>query len=157
MKSQWGIAFLNSHYVIFSYFCYFLNIISPHCGNQPILQRGLAYILYSDLLPIRHFWWFRTFKRASLRNPWNCNLAEVHYQINVSYILWNFLWNIRIRKRSGNENHLSIPLLICTYLIFENSSSKKQVRQTGFLACKIQFRNWFLQATQAVKIQFEID
>ena len=27
------------------------------------------------------------------------------------------------------------------YLIFEKSSSKNQVRQTGFLACKNQFRN----------------
>ena len=47
------------------------------------------------------------------------------------------------------------PLLICT---FEKSSWKIQVQWTGFLACKNQFRNWFLQATQAVKIQFvELD
>ena len=43
------------------------------------------------------------------------------------------------------------------YLIFEKSSCKNQFRRTGFLAWKNQFRNWFLQATQAVKIQFEID
>ena len=42
------------------------------------------------------------------------------------------------------------------YLNFEKSSWKNQVRRTGFLACKNQFRNLFLQATQAVKIQFEI-
>jgi hypothetical protein len=33
---------------------------------------------------------------------------------------------------------------------------KNQVRRTGFLACKNQFQNRFLQATQAVKIKFEI-
>ena len=44
-----------------------------------------------------------------------------------------------------------LSLLICTWFL------KNQVRQTGFLACKNQFRNWLLQATQAVKIQFEID
>ena len=43
------------------------------------------------------------------------------------------------------------------YLNFEKSSWKTQVRWTGFLTCKNQFRNWFLQATQAVKIKFEID
>ena len=43
------------------------------------------------------------------------------------------------------------------YLNFEKSSWKNQVRLTGFLACKNQFWNWFLQATQAVKIKFEID
>ena len=47
------------------------------------------------------------------------------------------------------------PVDLC--LIFEKSSCKNQVRQTGFLATKNQYRNWFLQATQAVKIQFEID
>ena len=31
--------------------------------------------------------------------------------------------------------------LVDLYLIFENSSCKKQVQQTGFLACKNQFRN----------------
>ena len=41
------------------------------------------------------------------------------------------------------------------YLIFEKSSLKNQVRRTGFLTYKKQFQNWFLQATQAVKIQFE--
>ena len=43
------------------------------------------------------------------------------------------------------------------YLIFEKSSLKNRVRWTGLLTCKNQFQNWFLQATQAVKIQFEID
>ena len=42
------------------------------------------------------------------------------------------------------------------YLICEKSSSKNQVRQTEFLACKNQFQDWFLQATQAVKVKFEI-
>jgi hypothetical protein len=40
---------------------------------------------------------------------------------------------------------------------FEKSSCKSQVPKTGFLASKNQFPNWFLKATQAVKIQFEID
>ena len=39
------------------------------------------------------------------------------------------------------------------YLIFEKSSCKNPVRQTGFLACINKFWNWFLQATQAVKIK----
>ena len=43
------------------------------------------------------------------------------------------------------------------YLNFENSNRKTQVCQIGILACKNQFRNEFLQDTQAVKIQFEID
>ena len=37
------------------------------------------------------------------------------------------------------------------------SRLKNQVRRTVFLTCKNQFRNWSLQAIQAVKIQFEID
>jgi hypothetical protein len=52
------------------------------------------------------------------------------------------------------------PQLYCPihlYLIFEKSSWKNQVQRIGFLACKNQFRNWFLQATQAVKIQFDTD
>ena len=43
----------------------------------------------------------------------------------------------------------------CTW--WENQVWKIQVQQTGFLTCKNQFRNWFFQATQAVKIQFEMD
>ena len=120
---------------------YFTPLWKPTNFTKRSSLQLVYYTMYSDLLPIRHFWWFRTFKRASLRNPWNCNLAEVHYQINVSYmssILWNLLWNIRIRKRSGNENHLSIPLLICTWFL-KIQVVKKQVWQTGFLACKIQF------------------
>ena len=42
------------------------------------------------------------------------------------------------------------------YLIFEKSYLKNQVEQTEFLNCKNQFLNRFLQATHAVKIQFEI-
>ena len=40
------------------------------------------------------------------------------------------------------------------YLNFEKSSWKNQIRRTGFLAYKNQFWNWFLQAKQALKIQF---
>ena len=47
--------------------------------------------------------------------------------------------------------------LVELYLNFEKSSWKNQVRRTGFLACKNQFWNWFLQTTQAVKIKFEIE
>ena len=42
-------------------------------------------------------------------------------------------------------------------LNFEKSSLKNQVYQTGFLAHINQFRNGFLQATQTVQIQLEID
>ena len=34
---------------------------------------------------------------------------------------------------------------------------KKSVWQTGFFTCQNQFLKWFLLATQAVKIQFEIE
>ena len=51
--------------------------------------------------------------------------------------------------------HLFPPVDL--YLNFEKSSWKSQVRWTVFLACKNEYWNWFLQATQAVKIQFEID
>ena len=47
------------------------------------------------------------------------------------------------------------PQLICTW--FLKNKLKNQFQWTGFLACKNQFRNWFLQATYAVKIKFEID
>ena len=40
------------------------------------------------------------------------------------------------------------------YLIFEKSSLKNQVQQTELLTCINQFWNWFLQATEAAKIQF---
>ena len=53
------------------------------------------------------------------------------------------------RQKLYNPIHL--------YLIFEKSSLKIQVRQTGFLTCKNQFQNSFLNASQAVKIQIEID
>ena len=43
------------------------------------------------------------------------------------------------------------------YLISEKSSLKNQVQRTEFLTSKKQFQNWFLHATQAVKIQLEID
>ena len=44
----------------------------------------------------------------------------------------------------------SNALSICTWF-FEKSSLKNHVRQTGFLTCKNQFPNWFLQ------INFQID
>ena len=43
---------------------------------------------------------------------------------------------------------------MCTYLIYENSSCKNQVQQTGLLGSKTEFQNLFLQATQAVKLKF---
>ena len=43
------------------------------------------------------------------------------------------------------------------FLNFEKLSWETQVWKTGFLVCKNQFQNWFLQGTQAVKIHFEID
>ena len=67
----------------------------------------------------------------------------------------------KLSNKSGNDKCearlTTAKRPIYLYLIFEKSSLKNQVRQTGFLTCKIQFQNYFLQATQAVKIQFEID
>ena len=57
-------------------------------------------------------------------------------------------------NQNGRRGLATSPIHL--YLIFEKSSLKNQVRRTGFLICKNQFRNWFLKATQAVKIQFEI-
>ena len=74
-----------------------------------------------------------------------------------------------MKKELTNQNWVSwlfllppsgkyfLALSICTWFL------KNQVRWTGFLTCKNQFQNWFLQATQAVwnpvwnrlKIQFD--
>ena len=54
--------------------------------------------------------------------------------------------------------HKKTKPFVDLYLNFEKSSWKTQGHRTGFLACKNRFLNWFLQATQAVKIQFvELD
>ena len=54
------------------------------------------------------------------------------------------LWFMFIRMPYNYASswwHGTITLVICTWIL------KNQVRQTGFLACKNQCRNWFLQAT----------
>ena len=51
----------------------------------------------------------------------------------------------------NGRNSLSWPP-VDLYLNFEKSSSTN-----WDLTCKNQFRNWFLQATQAVKIKFKLD
>ena len=52
---------------------------------------------------------------------------------------------------------MNIKRPVNLYLNFDKSSWKNQFQKTGFLACKNQFRNWFVQATQTIKIKFEID
>ena len=52
------------------------------------------------------------------------------------------------------QDYLYMPP-VDLYLNFEKLSWKNNVRWNRFLACKNQFRIWFLQATDAVKIQFE--
>jgi hypothetical protein len=42
---------------------------------------------------------------------------------------------------SQNDNYPHLTSQVDLYLIFEKSSCKNQVRQTGFLACKNQFPN----------------
>ena len=81
-----------------------------------------------------------------------CGIIKIpsHKSHFRSIITWNFGDNLTINNRE--PDYLPIHL----YLVFEKSSLKKQIRQNGFLACKNLFRNWFLKATQAVKIQFKI-
>ena len=90
--------------------------------------------------------------------------------IDTYFFLWNHFDCIRWFHGTTSQNifiswkskSMKIPMWfwidyrpIHLYLIFEKSSLKIQVRRTGFLTCKNQFQNWFLQATQAVKIQFK--
>ena len=69
---------------------------------------------------------------------------------------WRFFHVLHSKIIDGRSFNLAFPP-VDLYFISDKSSWKNQVQRTGFLACKNQFRNWFLQATQAVKIQFEID
>ena len=62
---------------------------------------------------------------------------------NVPYCLTKTAYSF------GKFDHSSI-------IFFEKSSWKNQVQRTGFLASKNQFRNWFLQATSAVKIKLKL-
>ena len=57
--------------------------------------------------------------------------------------LWR-LGSFQIRQSKG-----PFPL-VDLFLIFEKSSCKNQIRQTGFLAWKNRFQNWFLQAKSPV-------
>ena len=76
--------------------------------------------------------------------------VPANQQTSVLYCRLSDFW-ITIEWCSNDSFALSI-------LIFENSSLKTQVQRTGFLTYKNQFWNGFLQATQAVKIQFvELD
>ena len=84
-----------------------------------------------------------------------------HSDLNLIYGIDH---SIRKRIKGHDEWHChQISILepglppVDLYMNFEKSRLKNHVPQTGFLACKNQFRNWFLLATQAVKIQFEID
>ena len=52
---------------------------------------------------------------------------------------------------------INVPISVDLHLKFEKSSLKNPVQRTGLLALKNQLRNRFLQTTQAVKIQFEVD
>ena len=118
-------------------------------------------------LTIRAEFWSRSWLQLLLTN------------IDRSYLnLWTFFWYFlsscpqqfatskpRSSFSSQPKSEEANALYICTWFLknqvweikFEKSSSRNQVRRTGFLTCKNQFRNRFLQATQAVKIQFEID
>jgi hypothetical protein len=61
------------------------------------------------------------------------------------------------------KSQLGLPLLDMVQkakrpIFFEKSSLKNQVRRSGFLTCKINFKIDFCWATQTVKIQFvELD
>ena len=71
--------------------------------------------------------------------------------MNHCHVFWHARHNgLILFLLEYSHFHEPHPLLICTWFL------KNQVRQTGFLACKNRFRNWFLQATQAVKTKFEL-
>ena len=76
----------------------------------------------------------------------------VFWLINIFHEILNHFWH----KLSLLNKNWALPS-VDLYLNFEKSSWKTTVQQTGFLAGKNQYRNWFYQATQAVKIQFEVD
>ena len=104
-------------------------------------------------------------------------LEKIHICGNVSMYLsfddlfWILFGKCWVKRSNGlsmhfwsfcKKNYCILPKLkskppVDLYLNFEKSKWKTQVQQTGFLACKNQFWNRFLQPTQAVKIQLEID
>ena len=84
-------------------------------------------------------------------------------KINTNYAIIGWKGGIKRQKVQTCETGVTDPLLVyltrcdTSYPPYPSVSLESHVRQTGFLTCKNQFRNGFLQATQAVKIQFEID
>ena len=90
-------------------------------------------------------------------------IAElIRHLLNLELFTVNLVLNVinpEVEENITLHNlDYSFPLLICPWFLKNQVvKNKNQVRKTGFLACKNQFRNWFLQATQAVKIQFEIE
>ena len=93
-------------------------------------------------------------------------IFALYFHIAVVIIFKNMIeklehlgWKLHMFESNNllafGAEELSRPIHL--YLIFEKSSLKNQVRRTGFLTCKNPFWNRFLQATQAVKIQFEIN
>ena len=89
------------------------------------------------------FWLLKVFEKVRSR---------INHTANIYYGL---LYEERTIKVTTQWLYYKPPVDL--YLSFEKSSWKNQVRWTGFLAFKNQFRNWFFQTTQAVKIKFKID
>ena len=103
----------------------------------------------------------RPFEFLAAFNSWN-SPTKSHLLSNLAKIMIYYIYGVLPIWTLNCDNSFQIlpkipkilstvPLLICTWYL------KNHVRQTGFLACKNQFRNWFLHASQAVKIKFEID
>ena len=88
--------------------------------------------------------------KAALSFTLMINFAIFCFVIFIQALPWWSDIEIPYGVLQGRSKHVilqSTPVKppVDLYLIFEKSS------------CKNQFRNWFLQATQAVKIQFDID
>ena len=117
-------------------------------------ENDLEFSLWNQLLISSKFW---SHSSRILRSTIFL-IKKVDVTMHIVYLLiviFRIFWQEK-KARMWSENWLWKQLTspcwsVCTWFL------KNQVRGTVFLACKNQFWNRFLQATQAVKIQFEID
>ena len=122
----------------------------------PVCFQGFHFLLVHFLT--KGTWKSVLFLRNRLTQIVNqkSSWANNHYYVSFSQSwvvlqITTFLFKNTLSEKKHNFSENTHPLLICTWFL------KNQVHQSGLLAGKSQFWNWFLQATQAIKIQFEID
>ena len=109
----------------------FLKLIWILLTLFKFLSQRLLQSFEKEILKLIHLW---------ISKNW------LQFQWMVSFIISN-------HKQPLFEFQIETSLLrpIHLYLIFEKSSLKNQVRRTGFLTCKNQFQNWFLQVKNLVR------